>query len=54
MVLLVSLSVEVGLQQLFKLSPLAVGPLLCMRSEETHNLYAVQSNPPNVLLAGND
>jgi len=25
-----------------------------MRSTETNNLYAIQSNPPNVLLTGND
>jgi len=53
-VLLVKLGVGLGLEQFCKLYPFAEGPLLRMRSEETHNLYAVQSNPPNVLFTGND
>jgi hypothetical protein len=52
--LLVSVSVGLGVQQLCKLFPFAVGPLPCMRSRETNNVYAFQANPPNVFLTGND
>lgn len=48
------LRVGLGVQQLCELFAFAVGPFLCMRSVETDNLYAIQSNPPNVLLTGND
>ena len=53
-VLHVWLCVALSVQQLCKLFPFAVGPLPCMRSRETNNVYAFQSNPPNVFLTGND
>jgi hypothetical protein len=51
---LVQLGVGLGLQQLCKLYPFTKSPLLCMGAGETHSCYAVQSNPPNVLVTGND
>src|SRR5262245_51992728 len=43
-----------GIEQRRKFFSFTDGPLLCVRSEETHDIHAVQSDTPAILLTDDD
>ena len=45
---------RLGIKQLREFFMFTDGPLLCVRPEETHDIHAVQSNTPAILLTDDD